>query len=266
MNEEYTSESGKQEGWIFMLYGLKEIQKPKRFRLFALPYAGGSSYIYRQWEQSLPEEVDWCPVELPGRGRRMMEPLCRDIDSLVNDIYGQIKDQLDLPFAFYGYSMGSLLAYELSRLMHGKGKEPVALFVAACSAPHLPRSGENPADLPDGEFVERLRQFNGTPEEILQNEEMLQFFIPILRADFSIVYDYSCQWGVPLHCPIIAFGGTMDPDVPEASLTAWKKHTDASFQYHLYPGNHFFLNDYRESMLAVISRELEKLVQLKTDY
>lgn len=249
-----------------MSYDLKEKQSPERLRLFALPYAGGSSYIFRQWEKFLPDEVDWCPVELPGRGRRMTEPLCRDIHSLVEDIYDQIKDRLDLPFAFYGYSLGSLLSYELSRFMRAKGQEPVALFVAASSAPHLPRRDENLTHLSDGEFVERLRKFNGTPEEVLQNEELLQLFLPILRADFSVVYDYSFQPSPPLSCPIVAFGGTDDPDVPEESLSAWNKHTKASFQYHIYPGDHFFMNAFKESMLTVISQELEKWLGMKSDY
>ncbi len=249
-----------------MSYDLKNIQSPERIRLFALPYAGGSSYIYRQWEKSLPDEVDWFPVELPGRGRRMTEPLCHDIHSLVEDIYDQIKDQLDLPFAFYGYSLGSLLSYELTRFMRAKGQEPVALFVAASNAPHLPRDEENLMHLPDGEFVERLRKFNGTPEEVLQNEELLQFFLPILRADFSVVYNYSYQPSAPLSCPIVAFGGIMDPDVSEAGLIAWNEHTDSYFHYYTYPGDHFFMNSFKESMLAVISQELEKWIRMKLDY
>ncbi|MGA8941231.1 MAG: thioesterase domain-containing protein [Thermoactinomyces sp.] len=248
-----------------MPFDLKEKQSPERLRLFALPYAGGSSYIYRQWEKFLPDEVDWCPVELPGRGRRMTEPLCRDIHSLVADLYDQIRDRLNLPFAFYGYSLGSLLAYELSRFMRAKGQEPVALFVAASRAPHLPRVDENLTHLQDGEFIERLRKFNGTPEEVLQNEELLQLFLPILRADFSVVYDYSYQPSAPLSCPIIAFGGMLDPDVPETGLIAWKEHTKASFQYYTYPGDHFFMNTFKEPMLKVISQELEKWTRMESD-
>lgn len=177
----------------------------KQLRLFAFPYAGGSSNIYHDLKSYLPAEVDFCPVELPGRGRRLTEPLCENMACLVEDVSQQIKGQLDLPFAFFGYSMGSLLAYELAVRFQKEGETPVALYVAASRAPHLPRRDLDIGDLSDDEaLITKLRQLNGTPEEVWQNPELLEIVLPILRADFSVVSRYTYEPAAPLSCPVIA--------------------------------------------------------------
>lgn len=242
-----------------------ETNKIKRLRLFAFPYAGGSSNIYYEWKSFLPDEVDFCPVELPGRGRRLTEPLCQDMSCLVDDVHEQVKGQLDLPFAFFGYSMGALLAYELAGRLRKQGRMPVALFIAASRAPHLSRQIPDTGDLSDEALIERLRELNGTPKEVWQNQELLEFVLPILRADFSVVSHYTYKPESPLSCPVVAFGGELDPDVSEDALIAWKQHSDCSFRHYVFPGDHFFIQTSKDELLSTFCQELQRVIQEKVN-
>jgi medium-chain acyl-[acyl-carrier-protein] hydrolase len=248
---------------------MTHVQNPyqlKQLRLFAFPYAGGSSNIYHDLKSYLPAEVDFCPVELPGRGRRLTEPLCENMACLVEDVSQQIKGQLDLPFAFFGYSMGSLLAYELAVRFQKEGETPVALYVAASRAPHLPRRDLDIGDLSDDEaLIAKLRQLNGTPEEVWQNPELLEIVLPILRADFSVVSRYTYEPAAPLSCPVIAFGGERDLDVSEEALLEWERHSNGSFRHYIYPGDHFFIHGNKDDFFKTLSRELNRVIKEKVN-
>ncbi|HEX2093650.1 MAG TPA: thioesterase domain-containing protein, partial [Longimicrobiaceae bacterium] len=162
-----------------------------RLRLFCFPYAGGGASIFRTWSQSLPPEVDVCPVQLPGRESRLREPPFDRLLPLVRTLADVLAPYMDLPFALYGYSNGALMSFELARELRRRGmRGPVHLFVAACPAPHLPDKDPPIHALPDVELIREIRRLNGTPEEILQNEELMTLLIPLLRADSAIHETY----------------------------------------------------------------------------
>ncbi|WP_217270696.1 thioesterase II family protein [Kroppenstedtia pulmonis] len=230
-------------------------------RLFCFPYAGGSARIYRSWQEAMPPFVEVCPVEFPGRGMRIRDPLCTRLPVLLDDLLPFILRRQDRPFAFFGHSLGSLVAFELARwLKRNHGLEPVGIFASGFAAPHLPRRSLPIHALSDESFLKRLRQFNGTPEEILQNEGMMEVMMPILRADFAVAETYRHFPGQPLECPITAFGGLKDKDVNLSELDAWRKHTNRRFTACFFPGNHFFLHPQEKSILKQMSRHLREWV------
>ncbi|MET8681500.1 alpha/beta fold hydrolase [Streptomyces sp. NPDC004647] len=227
-------------------------------RLFCLPYAGGSARLFKHWERELPGFVEVCPIELPGRGTRFGEPPYTDPEWLVEDVLAGLEGRLDLPFVLFGYSLGSLLAFEAARRLEALGRAPVCLVVAAFSAPG-PRSreeGEGASFLPDAEFRRRLGELNGTPRELLDNDAFMELMLPVIRADFRIADTYVYRPGPPLGCPVVAFGGEDDAEFGMAEVRAWSRHTDAEFSLHRMPGDHFFLHSHHELLLKELSTEL----------
>ena len=216
-------------------------QPDARLRMFCFPYAGGGASFYRLWANELPAEVDVCPVQLPGHETRIREPLISDLEPLLDAAAEGLSDYMDLPFVLFGHSMGALVAFEFARRLHRqKNSTPVRLIVSGYEAPQFPHQSALRHDLPDNELVSELANLNGTASEALQSEELMQFIIPLLRADCRVcdLYEYSDQ--SPLPCPITAYGGSEDPETTQYPLHSWKMHTSSDFEYKMFNGGHFF--------------------------
>jgi len=228
-----------------------------RLRLFCFPYAGGGVSIFRTWSDGLPADVEVCPIQLPGRGTRLMEPPFTRLSPLIQTIAQVLFPLLDKPFAFFGHSLGALVSFELARQLRRQySVQPVRLFISADRAPQIPNRDPPVHNLPEGEFLVELRRLNGTPSEVLEDEELRQIMLPLLRADFAVYETYGYSTERPLNCPISAFGGLQDQRVSRGDLEAWRDQTSVSFSLRMFPGDHFFLNTSQPVLLRLLSQEL----------
>jgi medium-chain acyl-[acyl-carrier-protein] hydrolase len=237
----------------------RQVSQPA-LRFFCFPYAGGGARAYRGWSDALPPEIELRAVQLPGREARFKErPYDRLID-LVQDVGAAIAPHTDAPYAFFGHSMGALIAFTLARELRRMDlPAPELLMVSGHRAPQLPDPDSPIHALPEKEFLQEIRELNGTPEAVLQNAELLQLLIPILRADFAVCETYQYVAQVPLNCPIAVFGGTEDPDVSQEDLAAWFHQTTCSSSLRMFPGDHFYLLDQGNLLLQEISRQLIRI-------
>ena len=226
-------------------------------RLFCFPYAGGTALTFRTWSDSLPMAFEVCPVELPGRGKRITSAPFTRLQLLVQAIAIALLPYLDKPFAFFGHSMGGLVSFELTRLLRKNyGKSPVHLFVSGYRAPQVLDPDPPIHGLPEPEFLEKLRRLNGTPEAVLENSELMQLLLPAIRADFAVIETYAYTPESLLDCPITAFGGLQDQEVSCDDLKAWQEQTKAAFSLHMLPGDHFFLQSAQPLLLQSLSQKL----------
>lgn len=227
-------------------------------RLFGFPYAGGGAAIFRRWHLALPESVEVCGIQLPGRGSRLKEAPLRRAEPLLETLAAVLLPFLDRPFAFFGHSLGAMVAFELAHRLREQHKLTLAhLFVGGRRAPQVPRSKRLTFDLPHDEFVAELRRLNGTPREVLEHPEMMELMLPILRADFEISETYEYVERPPLPVPLSAFGGLQDEDVPLKELELWSEQTGSTFLARMLPGDHFFLHSSEQLLLPIIRSELE---------
>lgn len=230
-----------------------------RLRLFCFPYAGGNAMIYRQWQASLPQSVDVCPVQLPGRGKRIQERPFDQLQPLVEAAAHALRPFFDIPFAFMGHSMGGLISFELARQLRRESNPmPVQLFISGRRAPQVPNREAPTYDLPEQEFVDALRRLEGTPVEVLQQPELMKLMLPLLRADFAVCETYAYTAEPPLDCPINVFGGLQDKDVEYRQLEAWASQTTGATRVRMLPGDHFFINSQQPLLLRAISHDLQQ--------
>lgn len=218
--------------------------------------------MYRGWQKWLPG-VDVCLVHLPGRDHRISEPPFTDLYALAAAIADQIDGEADLPYAFYGHSMGALVSFELTRELYRRGYAgPGHLFVSGQSAPHWCRPKPRIFNLPVDEFIAEVNKFHGTPRELLQNRDLINIFVDVLRADFQLVETYEYRRGEPLACPISVYGGIEDEHVPVKSCQAWREQTAATCKVKMLKGDHFFVRNnesgfkhaFRSDVLQVLQR------------
>ena len=182
------------------------------------------------------------------------------IEHLVPALAEALRPQLDKPFAFFGHSMGAMIAFELARELRRRGQTPpLHLLVAGRRAPQVPAREEDIHDLPDEEFFNKLRELNGTPEEVLQHTELMRLLAPVLRADFAVNETYQLLPEEPFDFGISAFGGLSDLEVTRDDLTGWQVHTRGRFKLRMLPGDHFFLHSARDLVLEAASRNLAEI-------
>jgi medium-chain acyl-[acyl-carrier-protein] hydrolase len=232
-------------------------QRQGEINLICLPYAGGGTSAFHEWAAGLDTRLNVWAARLPGRENRLAEDPYRDLGELVSAMTPAASALTTEPYAVFGHSMGALVGYELVRRLRDIGRpEPVALFGSGNNAPHaLPDSAQLHL-LPDEQFISTLRGYGATPEIFLRRPELLEVFLPMIRADFSVAETYRHRPGRALSCPIVVCRGAEDADVTESGCLAWDELTTGRCAQHCFPGGHFFINSARPELLATINAEL----------
>lgn len=224
--------------------------------LFCIPYAGGNAWSYRALERFVSPGIALEGLELPGRGRRGQEPLCSSLDELADDVFRQIAARgVTGRYAIYGHSMGALLAFLAThRLLSAGLNLPEALFLSGSSGPTALPVRERHL-LPPAEFVTMLRELGGCPPQVLENTELLEFFEPILRADFKAVETWRPAALPKLNVPFVVMSGDRD-EVTNAEVQAWTAETTATCELRELDGDHFFILQHWETIGTAIQRQL----------
>lgn len=226
-------------------------------RLFCFPYAGGNASVFRTWADGFDARVEVCAVQLPGRATRMREAPMTNIECLTDLLSKALSDWLEHPFAFFGHSMGALVAFETVRALRRAGMPgPKHLFISARRAPDIPLSEPPIHNLPAAAFVTRLRELGGTPEEVLADRELLRFVMPTMRADFAVNETYRYYPEPPLDVPLTAFAASDDARATTEQMIGWRRQTGGPFKSYELCGGHFFINEQRARLLELVQTAL----------
>lgn len=233
-------------------------------RLFCLPYAGGGALAFRGWANELPGDVEAFALRPPGRETRLREPPHTSTAPAVKELADVVEPMLDRPYAIFGHSLGALLTFELARELRRRGLPgPVVLFPSGRAAPQLPWGMPPVADLADASFIRFVSELGGTPPEVIADAELLELFLPLLRADFQMNEQYVYRDELPFQSPIHVFAGTDDPTARQSDVAAWSDQTDGEFGLTAMPGGHFFLEVHAHALLSQLSGLLHRYAGLR---
>lgn len=232
-----------------------------KLTLFCFPYAGGSASVFANWKTDLPSFVDIAAINLPGRGARMMETPCTQMRALIPPLADAISPFLTKPFVFFGHSLGATVAFELARELRFAQKPlPLQLLVAGRRAPHIANDSNPIHHLTDKEFKEEIRRKQGTPDEILNNNELMELVLPMLKADFQIADTVTYQDAEPLPLPITFYWGNEDKPINQNNDNAWGMHTSSTYRNIEIAGGHFFINTAKEALLKQLNKDLTAIL------
>ena len=226
--------------------------------LICLPYAGGSQHIFQPWRDTLEQFINIVTPELPGRGSRIFESPIDRLPELTEWLFEETRERLAGDYALWGHSMGGLLAFEFARSVRRRGfAQPVHLFVSGALPPDLPRHDIDYHRLDDAGLVEKLMEMGGTPEAVLRSRELMELFLPTIRADFAVCETYSWHDDEEgLSVPITVLGGDADMGVPSQALQGWTRFTSGRTDVQVLNGGHFFLRDHVEVLSGIILQRL----------
>ncbi|MFK3863718.1 thioesterase II family protein [Pseudoalteromonas rhizosphaerae] len=215
-------------------------------KLICFPYAGGSTRSFSNWVKILPDYVELIMIAMPGRGSRFSEASADCMDTLTDTLLNELSPHLSRETIFFGHSLGARVAFEVYRKLKKSGVQGPCHFIASGSAnPGKDRSAENTHSLSDTDFIKKLRNLNGTPPEVLENEELMTLFIPVLRADFKLADTYCYNGSEQLPCNVTVFMG-LDDEISEQEQLAWQHFFSGQLTFKKFNGDHFFIDSHNE--------------------
>ena len=229
----------------------------KDLQLFILPYAGGSIASFRRLTDLIDKKIDVIPVEYPGRGIRAKEPLCESLSDLLGDAISYCKKRRieSIPYAVFGYSMGTLLGYEMlvRRELSGELKH---FFVAAEVAPQTRalelRQEKNPSD----EIVlQRAKELGGLNEKLLKNKRFADIYLKPMISDYKHFFEYRFKDDFKkIECNATFF--YCEKDTAIYDVQKWEQLISGEFEYYEMGDDHFFINALYEEMASIINDKL----------
>ncbi|NLR57695.1 thioesterase [Chitinophaga polysaccharea] len=230
-----------------------------QLRLFCFPYAGGSALVYQKWNRYLRQDILLRPVELAGRGKRINEKMYENVYVAADDLFHIIKEEIAMgPYAFFGHSMGGMLAYEIAQKIRREGLPgPAHIFFSARRPPHISKEEDKKYHLMETDVFKReIINLGGTPVEFFEHPELIELYLPLLKNDFKLSETDLFEGTIhPLDCSITVLSGKGD-DLTEADCEEWSMHTRQKCNIHYFEGGHFFIKDYMEGVTGIINNTL----------
>ncbi len=223
--------------------------------LICIPYAGGYSTCYSMWKKYLNKKINMITLEHSGRGARMKEPLYDNFQEAVEDIYRRLAPMTgQASYVMYGHSMGSILVFEvIQKLIENGNQLPYHIILSGSSPIQCNQYRKIISNLPKDEFRQELIKYNGIPKEVFENESIMDIFIPVLRADFAILENYSYFGGsYKIPCSLSVLYGLEDQSAVE--LNRWCELTEKQCELYAFRGGHFFIHD------LAVAKQINKIV------
>lgn len=231
-------------------------------KLFCFPYAGAGASTYRSWGKLLHKNIQGFAIQPPGREMRFSEDLLTTLDAYADQAFNAIAPYCSASgkLILFGHSLGALAAFETAKRLQSAGHHIDLLIVSGRQDPATKSKRPPISHLSSDAFIQQMGTYNGTPAVILENQELLDILLPMIRADFSMAEHYNrLPTALQLSCPILALGSKQDEWLDPGSLAGWKNVSTGSFETHWFEGDHFYLNQHTEALVDHISQKILKL-------
>ncbi|GMR68621.1 thioesterase II family protein [Bacillus sp. MN7755] len=233
----------------------------EKIKLFCLPYAGGSASMYYQLKGYMHKIVDVIPIEYSGHGERISENYYASFKNMVDDIASKIIDYLDDDqFSILGYSMGSLVAFEVYyEILKRTGRKPLHLYFVANGPPEEKDNNLKVSNMSSDRVVENIRSLDGY-DFLLEDKELLDLCVKNFEVDFKLYKEYKYTKKEEKCLSNISIIYSEEDNVDD-NIFKWTKYTERFCNYKKMKGNHFFINTHIKELAKEINDTL--LMELK---
>jgi surfactin synthase thioesterase subunit len=226
-------------------------------RLICFHHAGGAASFFRGWRGALPPRVSLWALQLPGREERHGESLERSMQVVLECAEAELAPLTSRPYILFGHSLGACMAFELAQRMRASGRPaPTLVAISATPAPRSRRIKQT-YNLPDREFISSIRAYSGTPDEVLADPDLLNWFLPRLRADTALLETHVLTKGEPLSAPLAFFYGTEDRLCDAGEADRWRHETTGRYTSKGFRGGHFYLREHYKSVIETMTSTMD---------
>lgn len=208
--------------------------------VFGFPHSGGGASIFKAWNEYLPENIEFIPVQFPGRETRIREEFITDMDTLSSKIVEAILEYYSGPIGLFGHSLGGAVAFDVGRKLERLERSPLRIFISACSFPSPENRQSSLHQLDEQALLDNLRDYRGTPAEIIENKELLSFVLPRIRADFKVFETFVLEKNFPQNFSISVFFGEDDNIAKAEKMKEWQQASVSPVSIDMIEGDHFF--------------------------
>lgn len=238
-------------------------ESPQYINLICLPYAGGAFSFFKPWEERLGASIRLLPVELSGHGVRFDEPLYDSVDEAVTDLFSILEADIrsGVPYAMFGHSLGTLLAYELVKFLEQKAlPPPLHVFFSGRATPDTEDNSLELSKKNDGFFIQEIKNYDDLPRELLQYPQLLKYYLPVIRSDLKLVGTYRAVQPIAkaIPCNISVLFGHKDSNYQKEDVEKWKNVTEKGCSFHYFDGGHFFIGTHTTEVVKIINATLHK--------
>ncbi len=237
----------------------------ENIRMICLPPAGSSAAIYYPWRKVIGTGMEIHAIEYPGHGIKAREALVDDPAVLASQIAQELKRHGDAPIILFGHSLGAALLWRVLKKLESEIVSPNIILVVVSGRPmrEFIRGPKNRHLMAQDEFVREIKKYNNFPDEILGNNEVLQFFLKIFRNDFLLNEQMLNDQPMVTAMPLLALYGNDDPEITSSeSMEAWASFSTDWQGCFGIKGDHFYFNnpDSRKEMLRIVELYSTKLL------
>lgn len=227
---------------------VKNVNSDAGTKMFCFHHAGGAASVFKDWV-TWQDRLAVYPVELPGKATRLAEGYVHSGERLISRLAAEIEQILrpNEKFYLFGHSMGAMIAFKAAFCLektYGRQAEKVVL-----SARHAADSAEQigyQTYMGEQALIEDMRRIGGTPDEILNNDEIINCLLPGIITDYKLNEDLTYQ-GEVINSPIRVDIGEKDTDTPLELVNGWRELTTNTSDINKFPGGHFFLYDLKKT-------------------
>jgi surfactin synthase thioesterase subunit len=227
-----------------------------KINIYFLPFAGGSKFSYHKFSKLATPFINIIPIDIPGRGSRMKEPFLHSMEEIAADIFYQIQGELHFPYALFGHSLGSIAGLLVTRkIISNNINPPLHLFFSGRAGPCRPSKDTNLHSVSYPELISRLRAMDGTPADVLENQDLMKFFEPVIRADSLALSTYQYKAAGPFDIPVTVLIGDQE-GVSYEEAHAWQQETTLPIKIRQLAGKHFFIFQQAEMITQLMTSQL----------
>ncbi|MGB8954062.1 MAG: alpha/beta fold hydrolase [Tumebacillaceae bacterium] len=227
-------------------------------QLICFPFAGGYSTAFRPIAQAIKSDWGVIAIEPPGHGTNR-DPFLTSIDEMADAYVNGLRPYLNTRFALFGHSMGGWVTYKIAQKLEAQGLYPEVVIISGIRPPGY--EGDTTADMSDKEFIDYVVSLGGIPEEMLAHQELVDLFLPALRADFGALDTFDITDRTPLRAPVHFLAGTDDPENTPEQVKDWVEYAPNA-QFHTFEGKHMFILSHAPDVAKLIQQILQETVKI----
>lgn len=231
-----------------------QVNEKSKMNLFLFPYAGGTSSNYAKWKKYINTDISVYPVLYPLREKRMFDEMPGSIKEMVMEFVDSNIELFKRPYILFGHCTGALYAYETAKCLYEKlGTEPEYFIVSGALTPNRELWKCGVEQLSDERFIEMLCETGRLTKETAEIPGFKEYYLPIMRADYSLLSKHDYEATYIMKCPIISFCGKFDTQVLEHDIMEWANFTRNEHKNIIVNGEHFFLEDNEKNICSMIN-------------
>lgn len=111
----------------------------------------------------------------------------------------------------------------------------------------------------DERFLAFLKRLGGLSRDFLDESDLVELMLPILRSDFRALESLSYVSPLVISANIAACSGREDIAARPALMQAWSDQTAGRFQAQDFAGGHFYLDESRAPLMETLAPILKEV-------